>query len=86
QLEEPPMLWIRGGRVYDFHGDRGTVAEFEHDFMTREVEDDAVCRLRRREQGLMPFPFVALPLKQNEDNADESELQGNVRGRAGKWT
>jgi len=69
QLEEPPMMWIRGGRVYDFHGDRGTVAEFEFDLLTRQVEDDAVCRLRRREQGLMPFPFVALPLK--ERNAEE---------------
>mmetsp|Transcript_76894 Transcript_76894/g.135465 ORF Transcript_76894/g.135465 Transcript_76894/m.135465 type:complete len:519 (-) Transcript_76894:57-1613(-) len=75
QFEEPPMMWIRGGRVYDFHGDRGTIAEFEHDLLTRQVEDDAVCRLRRREQGLMPFPFVAIPLKEKnaEDEPDEAE-------------
>jgi len=73
QLEEPPVMFVRGGRVYDFHGDRGTLAEFEHDLLTRQVEDDTVCRTRRLEQGLMPFPFKALPLKQNtEDQADEN--------------
>ena len=39
QLDEPPMFWLRGGRVYDFHGDRGTVSEFENDLLIREVED-----------------------------------------------
>ena len=47
-LEEPPMFWLRGNRVYDFHGDRGTVAEFESDLLSREVEDDAACRSRRQ--------------------------------------
>lgn len=46
-MEEPPMFWLRGNRVYDFHGDRGSVVEFESDLLTREVEDDAVCRSRR---------------------------------------
>jgi len=73
QLEAPPMIWLRGGRIYDFHGDRGTLAEFEHDFLVRKVEDDVICRMRRREQGLMPFPFVAAPLtqKDEEDDADD---------------
>lgn len=73
QHEEPVMLWIRGGRVYDFHGDRGTLEEFEHDFLTRQVEDDDICRQRRREQGLMPFPFVAMPLKQNQDTEEQAD-------------
>jgi len=67
QLTEPPMLWVRGGRVYDFHGDRGTVAEFTNDFLVRGVEDDAICRQRRWEQGLMPFPFLAAPVRGDED-------------------
>lgn len=75
QLDEPPMLWVRGGRVYDFHGDRGTVAEFENDLLQRQVEDDMICRQRRREQGLMPFPFVALPLKSSTaEDPDDFEL------------
>jgi hypothetical protein len=74
QLEEPPVMFVRGGRVYDFHGDRGTLAEFEHDLLTRQVEDDVVCRTRRMKQGLMPFPFVALPLKQiTEDQAEDNQ-------------
>lgn len=71
QLDEPPVIFVRGGRVYDFHGDRGTLTEFEHDLLTRQVEDDAVCRTRRMKQGLMPFPFVALPLKQNTEDQTE---------------
>lgn len=67
QLIEPPMLWVRGGRVYDLLGDRGTVVEFGHDLLGRQVEDDDICRRRRREQGLMPYPFVPAPLKRNED-------------------
>lgn len=67
QLDEPPMIWIRGGRVYDLAGDRGTVLEFESDLLVRQVEDDPICRQRRREQGLMPFPFVAVPLKRDDD-------------------
>lgn len=75
--EVPPVLWTRGGRVYDFHGDRGTVQEFESDFLVRGVEDDSVCRNRRREQGLQPCPFAALPLKQRgtEDDADGDALE-----------
>ena len=73
QAEEPPVLWIRGGRVYDFHGDRGTVAEFEHDLLVRQVEDDAICRQRRQKQGLMPFPFAALPLKDKASEDDDAE-------------
>lgn len=65
-LNDPPMFWTRGGRVYDLHGDRGTIAEFVNDLISRRVEDDAACRQRRREQGLMPFPFVALPIKHSE--------------------
>ena len=73
-VEEPPVLWIRGGRVYDFHGDRGTVAEFENDLLVRRVEDDAICRQRRQKQGLMPFPFAALPLKDKaSDEPDDPE-------------
>lgn len=45
------MFWLRGNRVYDFHGDRGTVADFEADLLTREVEDDATCRSRRQSLG-----------------------------------
>jgi len=71
QLQEPPVFFVRGGRIYDLHGDRGTLAEFEHDLLTRQVEDDTVCRTRRLKQGLMPFPFVALPLKQNADDQAE---------------
>ncbi|CAK0859853.1 unnamed protein product [Prorocentrum cordatum] len=73
QLDEPPMMWIRGGRVYDFHGDRGTLEEFEHDMLVRQVEDDPGIRDRRREQGLMPFPFVAVPLKGHWDPEAEEE-------------
>eukprot|EP00401_Gymnodinium_catenatum_P014203 CAMPEP_0117584596 /NCGR_PEP_ID=MMETSP0784-20121206/67689_1 /TAXON_ID=39447 /ORGANISM="" /LENGTH=510 /DNA_ID=CAMNT_0005385473 /DNA_START=54 /DNA_END=1583 /DNA_ORIENTATION=- len=82
QLEMPPMLWIRGNRVYDFHGDRGTLAEFEHDLLTRQVEDDATCRTRRREQGLMPFPFVALPLKQSGEEPPDEQFDAR-EGRRG---
>jgi len=74
QFAEPPMMWVRGGRVYDFHGDRGTVAEFSNDLLMRQVEDDATCRLRRREQGLLPFPFLALPLKRDEDPDDQGDV------------
>jgi len=80
QLEAPPMFWLRGGRIYDFHGDRGTLAEFEHDFLVRKVEDDSVCRMRRREQGLMPFPFVAAPLTQ-KDEEDDADDKPDSRGR-----
>lgn len=76
-LEEPPLLWVRGGRVYDFHGDRGTLAEFEYDLLTRQVEDDAVSRNRRRDQGLQPFPFLPIPPKQ----AEEPEEGPLVKGR-----
>lgn len=77
QIEEPPMMWVRGGRVYDFHGDRGTVAEFSNDLLGRQVEDDAICRQRRRDQGLLPFPFLALPIKRNED-PEEAEAGADV--------
>lgn len=73
QLTEPPMLWVRGGRVYDFVGDRGTVAEFGNDLLMRQVEDDAICRQRRREQGLMPYPFVAAPLKAREEDEEQAD-------------
>jgi len=76
QLDEPPMLWVRGGRIYDFHGDRGTIAEFENDLLVRQVEDDSICRTRRRDQGLMPFPFLALPIRRYSDEADEGEKDG----------
>lgn len=88
QLEEPPMLWVRGGRVYDFHGDRGTVEEFEHDLLTRQVEDDPVCRQRRQRQGLLPYPFVALPMRERcaEEHAEDKEAEGR-RGRGpSHWT
>ena len=84
QAEEPPVLWIRGGRVYDFHGDRGTVAEFENDLLVRQVEDDAICRQRRQKQGLMPFPFAALPIKEKvvEEPDDPEPAAGrDVRRR-----
>lgn len=71
QLTDPPIFWVRGGRVYDFHGDRGTVAEFSQDLLERQVEDDAICRQRRQKQGLMPFPFVAAPLKRDDDCDDQ---------------
>lgn len=75
QLDEPPMMWIRGGRVYDFHGDRGTLEEFEHDLLVRQVEEGPGIRDRRREQGLMPFPFVAVPLKGHWDpDAEDDKL------------
>lgn len=51
-LDEPPVFWLRGNRVYDFHGDRGTVAEFEADLLMRQVEDDAACRSRRQTPGV----------------------------------
>lgn len=37
---EPPTIWVRGGRVYDLRGDRGTVAEFEHGLFVQRVEED----------------------------------------------
>lgn len=88
QLEEPPMLWVRGGRVYDFHGDRGMVEEFEHDLLTRQVEDDPVCRQRRQRQGLLPFPFVALPIRERggEEHPDEKEAEGRRRAGQSHWT
>lgn len=85
QYEESPTLWVRGGRIYDFHGDRGTIAEFENDLLVRKVEDDAACRTRRRDQGLMPFPFVALPLRPGQaDDADDQAVdarEGPLRRR-----
>lgn len=79
QLDEPPLFWLRGNRVYDFHGDRGTVADFEADLLTREVEDDATCRSRRQKQGLLPFPFLPLPQKEKVEDDD-----GNDANRAPK--
>lgn len=76
-LIDPPMFWTRGGRVYDLHGDRGTIAEFVNDLIIRRVEDDAACRQRRREQGLMPFPFVALPIKHSEDETKNEPRRRN---------
>ena len=58
RLSEPPCFWVRGDRVYDFHGDRGTVKDFEHDLLERQVEDDQICRSRRQKQQLLPFPFL----------------------------
>lgn len=80
QLLAAPMLFVRGGRVYDFRGDRGTVAEFEHDLLVRHVEDDDICRQRRRKQGLLPFPFAGLP----PAKATATALQGAeaAEGRA----
>lgn len=66
-LTTPPWIWVRGGRVYDFHGDRGTVDEFEHDLLHRQVEDDATVRNRRRDQGLAPWPLLPLPLKPRDE-------------------
>eukprot|EP00746_Dinoflagellata_sp_MGD_P084802 gnl/MRDRNA2_/MRDRNA2_33624_c0_seq1.p1 gnl/MRDRNA2_/MRDRNA2_33624_c0~~gnl/MRDRNA2_/MRDRNA2_33624_c0_seq1.p1 ORF type:complete len:519 (+),score=100.35 gnl/MRDRNA2_/MRDRNA2_33624_c0_seq1:3-1559(+) len=75
--KEPPHLWIRGGRVYDFYGDRGTIEEVENDLLVREVEDIENCRLRRKEQGLMPYPFVPIPLRHEPgmDPEARSELR-----------
>lgn len=93
QLTEPPIVWVRGSRVYDFLGDRGTIAEFSHDLLQRQVEDDAICRMRRREQGLMPYPFLAVPLKRDEDGEEQADLArdggagnaGRNLGKAGVW-
>lgn len=77
QPMEVPYLWIRGGRVYDFHGDRGTVDEVENDFLVRQIDYDENCRLRRKEQGLMPYPFVPIPLRHEPgmDPEQRSELR-----------
>lgn len=93
QLTEPPMIWVRGSRVYDFLGDRGTIAEFSNDLLERQVEDDPICRMRRREQGLMPYPFLALPLKRDDDGEEQAELfrdggagnGGRNLAKAGVW-
>ena len=76
QLDEPPMFWLRGNRVYDFHGDRGTVADFEADLLTREVEDDATCRSRRQSLGgdgavtiLVTTCYNMLQQRKNRHNA-----------------
>jgi len=85
QLTEPPMIWVRGNRVYDFLGDRGTVAEFSNDLLERQVEDDTICRMRRREQGLMPYPFLAVPLKRDEDGEEQADLaRDGGAGNAGR--
>lgn len=76
QLEEPPWMWVRGGRIYDFKGDRGTLAEFEHDLLTRQVEDDSICRTRRLKQGLMPLPFLPLPYKRHGEDQDDYDDDG----------
>lgn len=75
ELEDPPAVWVRGNRVYDFHGDRGTVDEFEHDLLERRVEDDFAMRNRRREQNLAPFPHLPLPLRRplDDDDYDDAE-------------
>jgi len=93
QFTEPPLIWVRGGRVYDFHGDRGTIAEFSNDLLMRQVEDDAICRMRRRDQGLMPYPFVAAPLKRDEDAEEQVDAPrdggagnpGRNLGKRGHW-
>lgn len=79
QLDEPPMFWLRGGRVYDFHGDRGTVSEFENDLLIREVEDDGICRQRRQKQGLLPFPFLPLPQREKAEEQEEEAKVGPKR-------
>lgn len=77
EAKEPPYLWLRGGRVYDFQGDRGTVDEVENDLLVCEDLNDENCRLRRREAGLMPYPFVPIPLRHEPgmDPEARSELR-----------
>jgi len=65
-FQQPPIFWVRGGRVYDCKNDRGTLDEFDNDFLIRQIEDDTICRSRRHEQGLQPFPFLPLPMKKHE--------------------
>lgn len=61
----PKTLWLRGGRVYDYFGDLGTIAEF-----ISESTPWQTLRSRRRDLGLQPFPFLPQPLgEKNEDGA-----------------
>lgn len=77
---DPPMFWVRGDRaatgglrVYDFRGDRGTVQEFENDFIVRRVEDDSTIRMRRRDQGMLCMPFLPLPVRREEPADDDDD-------------
>jgi len=83
QMEDPPTMWVRGGRIYDHHGDRGTLDEFEQDFLERQVEDDFTTRNRRREQGLAPFPHLPLPLRRPFDDDDDAEPEPAPRRGGG---
>merc|ERR1712137_611639 len=79
-FQQPPIFWVRGQRVYDCKNDRGTLNEFESDFLIRQVEDDGICRSRRHEQGLQPFPFLPLPLKKHEAPTNQcDELSDQVQ-------
>jgi len=61
----PKTLWLRGGRVYDYFGDLGTISEF-----ISEPTPWQTLRSRRRDLGLQPFPFLPQPLtEKNEDGA-----------------
>lgn len=76
KLSEPPTLWVRGGRVYDYKGDLGTVQEFEEDHESPEKEEDTTAaRARRREQGMPPFPFVPNFVPKIAQNPQADELE-----------
>jgi len=85
-FQQPPIFWVRGQRVYDCKNDRGTLDEFESDFLIRQIEDDSVCRSRRHEQGLQPFPFLPLPMKKHEGPTKPCDgLCDQVQMVAGKY-
>jgi len=63
RLECPKILWIRGGRVYDYFGDLGLVEEF-----IKEDTPWQTLRSKRRDLGYLPFPFLPIPISERNDD------------------
>jgi hypothetical protein len=61
-------IWLRGDRVYDCEGDRGTLQEFLDDCRNSSSQDfnrDEV-RHRRSQTDLPPFPYASFMLAEEE--------------------
>ena len=55
-----PCVWIRGNRVYDLDGDRGSIEEFITDCNNHQKLDimRPEIRQRRAKAGLPPCPYA----------------------------
>lgn len=70
-------LWLRGGRVYDYVGDLGSLAEFcdaDNPWQSN--------RSNRRILGYYPFPFLPLPMVDRTEEGVNFRYQDEIK----KWT